>query len=473
MQTQANSETQTPTTKCIYVSDDNSCTSDFNTQGTQNEKYPKTKQNDLNNNMNEGLTCDPAHTYHGNCEEKIEMQCKIYGILYEPIVQNDTKHQAENRMRRNKDRIKRHEQTLIFQSDSKMKNHEKETETKCNDYGILYEATAPNETKQQAQNRMRRNIYRIKKHEKFFQTDSKSDIVEKKTELLCRKYGVLYERAVQNETKPCTNNRRRRNNARVKKQEHKFQTDCDTQLPDPPPLLDNPTFDRALDCIRSFEVEQMSYNFSVCSICHERRFQLVMSTTDSGSQICSRCKKDTSLVRLFSSENIMDPGILPLELIDLTVVEEQLISRITPCINVHMLKHGGIAASGRCVTFPQEVDEPAKIFPRLPDEINILKVRKTGTNDSTKEFRVRRYKVQAALLWLKGNNPAYNDIIISNERLEALPLDGCISVNTFEYKSYTKHKNDKGPAHEQINPGEVDGNTHSRILLPDKPVDIR
>ena len=81
--------------------------------------------------------------------------------------------------------------------------------------------------------------------------------------------------------------------------------------------------------------------------------------------------------------------------------------------------------------------------------------------------------MQAALLWLKGNNPAYNDIIISNERLEALPLDGCISVNTFEYKSDTIHKHDKVPAHEQINPGEVDGNTHSSILLPEKPVNIR
>ena len=59
-----------------------------------------------------------------------------------------------------------------------------------------------------------------------------------------------------------------------------------------------------------------------------------------------------------------------------------------------MLKHGGIAASGHCITFPQEVDESAKYFSRLPDERHILKVRKTGTNDSSKEFRVRRYKVK-------------------------------------------------------------------------------
>ena len=32
----------------------------------------------------------------------------------------------------------------------------------------------------------------------------------------------------------------------------------------------------------------------------------------------------------------------------------------------HMLKHGGIPANGHCVTFPQNVNEPAQILPNLP-----------------------------------------------------------------------------------------------------------
>jgi len=43
-------------------------------------------------------------------------------------------------------------------------------------------------------------------------------------------------------------------------------------------------------------------------------------------------------------------------------------------MHVCMLKHGGIAFTGHCVTFPQEVNEPAKICPRLPHEIDIIKV---------------------------------------------------------------------------------------------------
>jgi hypothetical protein len=56
-----------------------------------------------------------------------------------------------------------------------------------------------------------------------------------------------------------------------------------------------------------------------------------------------------------------------------------------------MLKHGGLAANGHCVAFPQEVSEPGKMFPILPSEVNIIRVRKQGENDTSKEFNVRRY----------------------------------------------------------------------------------
>lgn len=124
---------------------------------------------------------------------------------------------------------------------------------------------------------------------------------------------------------------------------------------------------------------------------------------------------------MFSSENNMSPGKVPNEFSDLSIVEQQLFCRIAPCINVHLIKHGGIGSSGHCVTFPQEVNEPAQISPRLPSEIHILKVCKQGKNDTSKNFRVRRYKVQNALMWLKENNPAYSNIIISQDRLDAIP----------------------------------------------------
>ena len=90
--------------------------------------------------------------------------------------------------------------------------------------------------------------------------------------------------------------------------------------------------------------------------------------------------------------------------------EQMLIARLAPTVHVHSLKHGGIASKGHCIAFPQAVQEPATILPRLPAEVDIIRVRIQGRDDTHKDFRVRRYRVQEALCWLKDNNPAYSDI---------------------------------------------------------------
>lgn len=153
-----------------------------------------------------------------------------------------------------------------------------------------------------------------------------------------------------------------------------------------------------MDAKRSFELKEMAYKFNLCSICHERRLEMKMTP----KEMCFRCAKEKTSIKIFSSDNNMDPKSVPSELQDPTIVEQQLISRISPAINIHMLKHGGIASSGHCVTFPQQINEPATDLPKLPSEINIiLKVKRKGKNDSSKEYRVRRYTVQNALWWLK------------------------------------------------------------------------
>ena len=54
----------------------------------------------------------------------------------------------------------------------------------------------------------------------------------------------------------------------------------------------------------------------------------------------------------------MNPGPIPDQLKDLSLTEQQLISRIVPAIHAHMLKHRGIVG-GHCVIFLQDVNEPA------------------------------------------------------------------------------------------------------------------
>jgi len=41
-----------------------------------------------------------------------------------------------------------------------------------------------------------------------------------------------------------------------------------------------------------------------------------------------------------------------------------------------------------------------------------------------KMLHIQRHKIREVLLWLKAHNPMYKDIIISEERLEALPENG-------------------------------------------------
>ena len=96
--------------------------------------------------------------------------------------------------------------------------------------------------------------------------------------------------------------------------------------------------------------------------------------------ICNRCKHDKSSVHMFFQENIMYPGPNP-DIMQGLSVEQQLISRISPAVQVHMLKHGGIAASGYCVAFPQNINEPTQILSNLLQQI--IHVRIQGKNDTT------------------------------------------------------------------------------------------
>lgn len=87
---------------------------------------------------------------------------------------------------------------------------------------------------------------------------------------------------------------------------------------------------------------------------------------------------------------------------------------------------------------------------------------------------MRRLAVQNALIWLKDNYHAYSDIIINDETLKTLPVDGeCSTIATVAFSEDAEHNNDQGPAPEQTDPGATDAATHSSVLLPDKLVDLK
>ena len=284
---------------------------------------------------------------------------------------------------------------------------------------------------------------------------------------------VVYEfaRAGVDETDDDRRKRNRRNQRRVTDGERRL-LEVVGDLPPPPPAGSRQLEDNAYFAIRKFEVEQMTYKFSYCEVCNERRLE------GKGTRnMCNRCRRDKNVPKVWSGENNMDPMSVPEDLSEMSDAEQMLIARLAPTVHVHMLKHGGIASRGHCIAFPQAVQEPAIILPRLPAEVDIIRVRRQGKDDTHKDFRVRRQRVEGALRWLKHNNAAYADIVIDEARLQNLPSDGELpNLRTVEFSETAQHMDDQGPAPQQLDAGESDGSddsTVSGIILPEPGVNVQ
>ena len=212
-----------------------------------------------------------------------------------------------------------------------------------------------------------------------------------------RAVGVQYEFAQPGtvETEDDKRRRKRRNQRRVSDEEKRLR-EVVGDLPLPPQAESSQIEDIAYCAIRSFEVEQMTYKFGCCEVCKERRLECKGT-----GNTCTRCRRDKKVPKVWSDENNMDSLSVPEELSGMLDAEQMLIARLAPTVHVHMLRHGGIASRGHCVAFSQAVQEPATILPRLPAEVDIIRVRRQGKNDTHKDFRVRRHRVEGALRFLK------------------------------------------------------------------------
>lgn len=161
---------------------------------------------------------------------------------------------------------------------------------------------------------------------------------------------------------------------------------------------------------------------------------------------CSECHRSLVLDRLqkFALANNMWIGPIPPQLSMLTLPEELLISRHYPrCyvvklyprhgrgINPGHLQHG---MTGNVTLYDMNTDDVVKMVEGqfLPQAISvlpsILAITYLGTKKLPKNwlkstFRVRRFVVHDALIWLKANNPLYADINIADELLAQLPED--------------------------------------------------
>ena len=101
-----------------------------------------------------------------------------------------------------------------------------------------------------------------------------------------------------------------------------------------------------MDSIQDFELAQM-YNFKQCSVCNECRLEVKLRADN----VCHRCLVDKNEIKMFSFENKMGPGLLPVKLRNLSAVEQQLISCLAPIMHMHLCVKTWRVISSMC-NFP-------------------------------------------------------------------------------------------------------------------------
>ena len=129
-------------------------------------------------------------------------------------------------------------------------------------------------------------------------------------------------------------------------------------------------------------------------------------------------------------ENSLIPSSVPLELKDLTQVEEMLIARTLPIMRVYIKPGGQRGYSGHCINLPQNVTELATSLPRYPKDLAVIIVKVKGRDNTLKDVTVRKQKVHNALVWLISNNPQYSEIQVNEDALSLLPENGVPSELT-------------------------------------------
>ena len=113
---------------------------------------------------------------------------------------------------------------------------------------------------------------------------------------------------------------------------------------------------------------------------------------------------------------------LPKELKCLREGEKLLLQQVSPYVPLIHLKDGQIGSRGHVCSFVQNVTEVCDVLPRLPNDVQFVKVvkkyYKDGGEIASKSFTIRKKVVLDALKWLKEYNLEYKDIEIKESNLD-------------------------------------------------------
>ncbi|XP_059070441.1 uncharacterized protein LOC131860092 [Cryptomeria japonica] len=136
--------------------------------------------------------------------------------------------------------------------------------------------------------------------------------------------------------------------------------------------------------------------------------------------VCSRCFAERG-IHHFSSTNNLDPGEQPFVLKKLTQVEEMLIARVSPVLQVTHARGGQYKYFGHTISFPQDIFEIAKKLPRKLQDLEVLIIQRTNIQGHKYDCYVNKFHVMDALTFKIQHDQYYKDVVIDFDTLNLLP----------------------------------------------------
>ena len=176
---------------------------------------------------------------------------------------------------------------------------------------------------------------------------------------------------------------------------------------------------------RRFESNLKNLSLSHCVCC----WQVKIGITLDSRNHCNECTK-------LPSNHYIDQRVLPVwhdklgnvhyelpkELIELTLGEKMLIQAAAPFVPLRHIWKDQVGVRGHVCSFPQSVDEIVSELPRLPSNVNVVRMIRSFKTEqhgevSTKTFLIRKDNVLKALRWLVDHNPEYQHVTIAETNL--------------------------------------------------------
>ena len=166
----------------------------------------------------------------------------------------------------------------------------------------------------------------------------------------------------------------------------------------------------------------------------------------------------------------MNPGEQPHCLQILSQVEEMLIARISPILQVTYARGGQLKYSGHTICFPQDISTIATLLPRTIDALDIIIVNKENIDHKQYSFMVSRDRVYVALNYKISNDPYYKDVQVDGSALASLPTQSTDISNLLYSTTLTPLQNQSLTIEsEPTTEDPIEEIMHNNSFVPDLP----